>query len=623
MKPKIVSSHLVASSVFALTSLVATQASAADLQAKVAECLAGRAPTTQNATPTSDAQATFGSNVMDTDPMKDEVILDFDDGVSDADAKAFAKAYGLNIRLNSTYADDANVYIADVPEGMVPAIRECLTGNAQLDAVEENIEYQMLGKPNDPLYQFQWNFKQINAETAWKTSTGKDVVVAVIDTGVAASDAPDRNIKAVKDLAGTKIVKGYDFVDDDTFAWDGHGHGTHVAGTIAQTTNNKYGVAGLAYNAKIMPLRVLNSRGFGQVADIADSIRFAADNGAKVINMSLGGPLPSLVMKNAIDYAHKKGVTIVAAAGNGGKRTPSYPAAYKHVIAVAATQFDKNTTFYSQWGDYVDIAAPGGNTRVDQNNDGRPDGVMQETLKDGNTAAHDFALYMGTSMASPHVAAAAALVIANGVTNPDKVENVLKDSANTDQKKDYTEKEYAERYGAGLLQADAAVKSAVVDQGATRLGAGLLVTLLAMFGFGRRQSFKGHKAMTLMGIVMGASGLFFLPLIFGDAGLVGTIATWLARPLAELDQLAFGWHQTPLFASVLLPFAAVALLHGHARLRYLAAGLALGFAAFLGAEAFLMTSDVLLIPGTGILDRLWLGANGALAFTLGVLALRK
>jgi serine protease len=619
----IISPRGIALGAFALASLFVSHAAASDLQTTFNQCLAGATPSTQNARPVGNAQAVFGSEVLDTDPTGDQVILDFVDSVSDDEARAFASTFGLNVRLNSSYSDDANIYIADVPEGLVPAIRDCLTGNGLLENVEENVEYQMLGAPNDPLYQFQWNFKQINAEGAWSVSTGKDVVVAVIDTGVAAEDAPDRNIKAAKDLAGTGMVGGYDFVDDDAFAWDGHGHGTHVAGTIAQTTDNKYGVAGLAHGAKIMPLRVLNSRGFGQVADIADSIRFAADNGAQVINMSLGGPLPSLVMKSAIDYAHKKGVTVVAAAGNGGKRSPSYPAAYNHVISVAATQFDRNTTFYSQWGDYVDIAAPGGNTRVDQDKDGRPDGVMQETLKDGNTAVHDFALYMGTSMASPHVAAAAALVIAQGVTNPDKVEEVLKGSANTDQKKKYSPKEYSERYGAGLLQADAAVKAAVVDQGSTRLGAGLLLGLLAFFGFGRRSSMAGSKSLYATGIVFGASGLFFLPLIFGDMGMLGTAATWLARPIAELDQLILGWHQTPIFASVLIPVGAVAFFYGHKSLRFLAAGLAIGFAGFLMAESMLMTSDVLWIPGINVLDRLWLGVNGILAFGLGVLASRE
>ncbi|NIQ08776.1 MAG: S8 family serine peptidase, partial [Gammaproteobacteria bacterium] len=291
----------------------------------------------------------------------------------------------------------------------------------------------------------------------------------------------------------------------------GHGHGTHVAGTIAQSTNNKYGVAGLSYGAAIMPLRVLNNKGFGQVADIADSIRFAADNGADVINMSLGGPLPTAVMSSAIKYAHKKGVTIVAAAGNGGKRKPSYPAAYKHVIAVAATQFDRSTTFYSQWGEYVDIAAPGGNTRVDQNGDGRPDGVLQETLKDGQTDRHDFLLYMGTSMASPHVAAGAALVIEQGITNPNKVEQILKKTADDSEKKRYkNKKEFKERYGAGIMQADAAAKQAVTDQGVGRMASVLALIGIALFGTRRRNWLVGSA---------GATGIFSMSAIMSGVGL--------------------------------------------------------------------------------------------------------
>ena len=569
---------------------------------------------------------------MDTDPTKDQIVLDVDDSVANEEIVALARECGLDARLNSAYSDDANLFVADVPEGDVPSFTACMSEKAPtgwLEAAEENLEYQLLGAPNDPLYQFQWNFKQVNAEEAWKTSTGKDVVVAVIDTGVAVKDDPNRNIKAAKDLAGTGIVAGYDFVDDDAFAWDGHGHGTHVAGTIAQTTNNKYGVAGLAHGAKIMPLRVLNSRGFGQVADIADAIRFSADNGAQVINMSLGGPLPSLVMKKAIDHAYKKGVTTVAAAGNGGKRAPSYPAAYDHVISVAATQFDKSTTFYSQWGTYVDIAAPGGNTRVDQNGDGRPDGVMQETLKNGKTDEHDFLLYMGTSMASPHVAAGAALVIAQGVTHPDKVEAVLKKSTDDSQKKRYDDpKEYAERYGAGIMQADKAAKKAAGEQGGWRLGITFLLGMMAFTRLRRKDMLDIRPSATtgLVGAaVVASSGLFFLPMIFGDAGLVGSVMNFVGRPLPELDATLFGFghHQNPLFASALIPLAAVLTLGGSKRWKFLAAGLALGFAGFCLTEAFILTSDVRWIPGMDLLDRAWLAINGVFSFVLGYLALKR
>ncbi len=575
----------------------------------------------------------FGVNPSDTDPTKDEVLLDVSDEYSDAEVREVAQKCGLTVRLNSPWADPANLYVADVAEGGVPAALDCLERHAPaewLEAGEENFEMTMLGgAPNDPLYQFQWNFKQVKAEEAWQKSTGKDVVVAVIDTGVAVEDDPKRNIKKMKDLAGTKTVKGYDFVDKDAFPWDGHGHGTHVAGTIAQTTGNKYGVAGLAYNAKIMPLRVLNSQGFGQVGDIADSIRFAADNGAQVINMSLGGPLPSLVMKKAIDYAHKKGVTVIAAAGNGGRRSPSYPAAYDHVVAVAATQFDQTTTFYSQWGKYVDIAAPGGNTRVDQNGDDRPDGILQETIKDGKLDQHDFLLYMGTSMASPHVAAGAALVIAQGVTHPDKVEAILRDSADTAQKKRYKNPtEFQERYGAGIMQVDAAVKKAATEQGGWRFGTAFLLGLLA-FGRLRRKDLLDMKAgatpMFVIGAVAASSGLFFLPLLFGDVGALGALANIFGRPIAELDFALFGptWHQTPILASAAIPIAAAGLLGGTKRLKYLAAGLAIGFGGFLLAETFILTSDVLWIPGMDVLDRIWLAANGVLATIVGYLMLKR
>lgn len=574
----------------------------------------------------------FGVNPTDTDPTKDEVVLDVADHYSDAEVRAVAAKCGLDVRLNSKWADPANLYIADVAEGGVPAALDCIEKHAPadwLEAGEENLEMAILGAPNDPLYQFQWNFKQVNAEQAWQHSTGKDVVVAVIDTGVALKDDPKRGIKAVKDLAGTKAVDGYDFVDKDPFPWDGHGHGTHVAGTIAQTTGNKYGVAGLAYNAKIMPLRVLNSQGFGQVADIADSIRFAADNGAQVINMSLGGPLPSLVMKKAIDYAHSKGVTIVAAAGNGGRKAPSYPAAYNHVIAVAATQFDETTTFYSQWGSFVDIAAPGGNTRVDQNGDDRPDGVMQETIKDGKLDQHDFLLYMGTSMAAPHVAAGAAMVIAQGVTHPNKVEKILKESADDAQKDRFNNpKEFQERYGAGIMKTDAAVKKAAMDQGTWRLGAAFLLGLFAFGRLRRRDMLDiGPSATPLfaVGAIAASSGIFFLPLLVGDVGMLGAIANVIGRPLAELDFALLGptWHQTPILASAAIPLAAVALLGGTKRWKFFAAGLAIGFGGFLLAEAVILTSDVLWIPGMDVLDRTWLAVNGVVATGIGYLALKR
>ena len=251
--------------------------------------------------------------------------------------------------------------------------------------------------PNDPKYRYQWHLDQIRMPQAWTYSRGEGVTVAVVDTGVT----------QVEDLQGTEFVPGWNFVDDGPDARDDHGHGTHVAGTIAQTTHNGVGVAGIAYRARIMPIKVLSGSGSGSINGIAQGIRWATDHGAQVINMSLGGPFNSQVLAKAVRYAHDRGVVVVCAAGNDGRGKVSFPAANLGAIAVAATQYDEATTFYSNWGKEITIAAPGGNTRLDQNNDGLPDGVLQNTVTPGNISKQDYLLFMGTSMASPHIAASA------------------------------------------------------------------------------------------------------------------------------------------------------------------------------------------------------------------------
>jgi len=588
---------------------------------------------TRRAVRSGEFRFTDGSAALDTDPERDEVVVDFDNDLSDARIETFAERQGLDLELNSPYSAAPNVYVGTVEEGAVPYVAACLKSTElddQIESIEENIQYTAFGSvPDDPLYQFQWNFRQVDAEEAWEVSAGDGVTVAVADTGVALDEDSDRNIERPKDLEGTDYTQGYDFVDDDDFAWDGHGHGTHVAGTIAQTTNNGYGVAGLAHESTIMPLRVLNSSGFGDISDIADAIRYAADEGADVVNLSLGGPLPSLVLKRAVDYAHDHGVLVVAAAGNGGKRGPSYPAAFENATAVAATQYDRTTTFYSQWGEFVDLAAPGGNTEVDQNDDGRPDGVMQQTLKDGQTDEHDFVLYMGTSMASPHAAAGAALVASQGVTNPERIEDVLLDSADTTERERFDDPaEFRERYGAGIMQADRAVADANLEPGGSRFAGAFLLMALTIFGLRRRDLLGlGTDAAPhlLAAALMASSGLFFLPSLLGGAGS-STLVGALAHPVAELDLALFGpgAHQNALLASALLPLGAYGLLGGLSRWRGFAAGLAIGTAAFCFTEAWWMTSDVLWIPGmAGVLDQIWLVANGALSYAIGYFGLKR
>src|SRR6185369_11430721 len=190
---------------------------------------------------------------------------------------------------------------------------------------------------------------------------------------------------------------------------------------------------------------------------------------------------PSKVLKKAVAYAHDKGVTVVCAAGNEGRGRVGYPAAYPGAIAVAATQLDEATTFYSNYGKDIDIAAPGGNTREDRNGDGMPDGVLQNTIVPGDTSRTDYLWFMGTSMASPHAAGVAALIVGAGVTKPDAVEEILMDTARKPPSKGNVAagQRVDDHFGAGIIDAMAALKKIRGGRGASELG---LSTALALFG---------------------------------------------------------------------------------------------------------------------------------------------
>ena len=218
-------------------------------------------------------------------------------------------------------------------------------------------------------------------------------------------------------------------------------------------------MAGVAYGASIMPVKVLNSRGSGTYADIADGIRFAADNGADVINLSLGGSSPSITLENALAYAYNKGVTIVAAAGNNSSNSLLYPAAYNnYVIAVGATRYDETLAPYSNYGAGLDVVAPGGDMSVDQNGDGYGDGILQQTFGGAWwNPRWGYYFYQGTSMASPHVAGVAALIIANGnATAPGDVQMLLQSTAD-----DLGTAGRDNTYGWGLINAMAALGGTV------------------------------------------------------------------------------------------------------------------------------------------------------------------
>jgi serine protease len=551
-----------------------------------------------------------------------------------ARAEQIAADFGVSLALAGPYAEGEHLWRIEGAAPQVTAAARALAGDGLVEGVEaevtlalpddarsafagdaaiqDGIEPSKPSKPrvtpNDPMFALQWHMEAIHAPEAWVTTRGAGAVVAVIDTGVAYKDAQWKavQVRAVPDLAGARFTEGMTFIDNALpDGLDDHAHGTHVAGTIAQSTNNGVGVTGVAYESTIMPLKVLGGDGRGSVAGIANAIRYAADNGAKVINMSLGGPLPSRVLAKAVEYAHDKGVTVVCAAGNEKKSRVSYPAAYKGSVAVAATDFEGKRSFYSNWGKELDLSAPGGDTRADKNRDGHPDGVLQNTIRIQKPAENDYLWFQGTSMAAPHAAGVAALVVSAGVTRPAEVERIMKATARHPNKV-----KWDKEYGAGIIDAQAAVAMARQQALPERAGWALGLGLLTLGGFGAG-ALRGRTRLTaggggfVAGLVL-ALGVFGLPLSMGVASLFGV---W-----------AFG---SPLFASALLPAAATVLGFGVARLRGLWTGLSLGWAAVLAHAAVAMPVVLDGVPGGLGWDRAFLAVNAALLLVLAGLASRR
>ena len=368
--------------------------------------------------------------------------------------------FGLSMRVLHNTATGANI----VHLGKKMSLTEAAAVAADLKARDANVEYAepdrimvKLMTPNDPRYAEQWHYFEtaggLRVNTAWDIATGTGVNVAVIDTGY-------RNHT---DLSG-QFVQGYDFISDAAVGGDGNGrdsdaqdpgdsvtagqcgagepasgsswHGTHVAGTIAAKTNNSVGVAGVAFGAKILPVRVLGKCG-GYTSDIADAIIWSSGgtvsgvpanaNPAKVINMSLGGGgACDTTTQNAINSARSRGTVVVVAAGNENQNASnSNPANCSGVVTVAAVNRSGGRAWYSNFGANVDVAAPGGDTSVTAN------GILS-TLNAGSTVpgADNYAFYQGTSMATPHVAGVVALMLSKTPSmTPDQVEAQLKSSA--------------------------------------------------------------------------------------------------------------------------------------------------------------------------------------------------
>ncbi len=578
----------------------------------------------------------------------DRIVLDFREDIDAAQieqqVQTIAQKYNVRPRLNSEFSQPDHLYTVKGDKALLNALKHDL--KQYTEYVEPDYIYSIpesqdsrvnvsIGKeaspiqasqaPNDPMYSQQWNLHSINVESSWQDTKGKGATVAVIDTGI--SEVPD--------LKETSFAKGYDFVNDREDARDDNGHGTHVAGTIAQSTNNGFGVAGIAYEATLIPLKVLSASGGGTVADIAEAIRFAADHGANVINMSLGGGGESSAMAEAIDYAHKKGVLVIAAAGNSGQNSASYPARYPHVLGVAALDSSGQKADYSNFGAGVDVSAPGGSTS-EENAAG---GILQNTI-DPSTGESTFAAFQGTSMAAPHVAGVAALVSASGVKDPDEVAAALTQSARKVQDDELN------HYGAGKLDAAAAVKLALkgkitfndffqwlrdsgylnprfwIDGGVVALVPKLAMVVGSyLLAFFLRNYFPFAWSWSMAsGLIAGSSGLFFLKGIYifdlpqAPLRVMGSSIPELGSSIQGSGAL------NPLFASVLIPLALVVLLLGHAQWKWFAIGSTIGVTACLAVSAAI--DPQLMWLGDGALARGFLIVNALLCYGLVWLAIK-
>jgi len=375
-----------------------------------------------------------------------EVIVAFRDGVSELEMERVLRSGRTRRARRSSFGPRV---LAELEPGASVADEvERFSAMPGVAWAEPNglvwVEQATTFTPNDSLYRFQWNLKQVNAERTWGIQKGQSTVaVAVLDTGVAFEDYTDPVTRQVfrkaPDWGDTRFLPGYDFFNGDTHPNDDEGHGTHVASTIAEATNNNAGMAGLAFGCAILPVKVLGPEGVGSFFDVADGIDFAVaftENGqrpVKVINLSLSSPSFSQTAKAAIDRAVAAGVLVVAAAGNTGGSV-RFPADQSNVVGVGALNAVKELAFYSNRGPELDLVAPGGDCESDDDHDGTLDCVFQQTLRFAavQQGRYDDFCYCGlegTSMATPHVAAAAALLYSQGFTDVASVRAALEQTA--------------------------------------------------------------------------------------------------------------------------------------------------------------------------------------------------
>ena len=395
--------------------------------------------------------------MLDGESSYTQFIVKFREGVREASSSASrasvfnaaGAALGVSIREERTLSVGGQVVSVSKAMGKAEAekLMTALAKDSSIEFIEPDRIMKAAMTPNDSRYNEQWHYFEatggMGLPAAWDLTTGSGVVVAVLDTGITNHSELNAN-----------EVAGYDFISSSSIAGDGNGrdsnpndegdfetgsssswHGTHVAGTVAAVTNNNAGVAGVAFNAKVMPVRVLG-KGGGTTSDIADAITWASggtvsgvpanSNAAEVINLSLGGSGScDTTTQNAINGAVSRGTVVVIAAGNSNANVSGFtPASCNNVISVASNDRQGNRASYSNYGSLIDVTAPGGETATTAN------GVLS-TLNSGSTtpSTESYAFYQGTSMAAPHVAGLVALMQSKAVSTPADVESILKSTA--------------------------------------------------------------------------------------------------------------------------------------------------------------------------------------------------
>lgn len=382
----------------------------------------------------------------DAEYVPDQILVKFKDGTTSDKKKDIHDRHGCKEISTSEYSGCTVVEIpvnATVEEMVNQYLQE-----EEVEFAEPNYIRHRHLTPNDPYFSYQWHHSMMNSTSAWNLGRGAGVIVAVLDSGVAYRTGG--GYVQASDLAGTTFKAGWDFVNSDPYPDDDNGHGTHMAGCIAQTTNNYRGVAGVAYGATIFPVKIMDESGDVTITNEVDGIYYAVNNGAHIINLSLGGEGTSETEQAAVNYAVNSGVSVICSAGNSGTTALEYPASYSSCISVSAVRYDRTLASYSNYGTAIDVCAPGGDITADQNYDGYGDGILQQTHTGSNVTLFYYYFMEGTSPAAALVSGVAALIVGKSTSSlsPQQIKSTLALSAT-----DLGVSGWDQRYGWGLVNA--------------------------------------------------------------------------------------------------------------------------------------------------------------------------